>query len=339
MKSPTFWYKTTSFLAYLLWPLGSTYGLIVRIKSYFTRPKSFGIPIICVGNLTLGGAGKTPVALSLGKYFLSTGKKVGFLSRGYKGRLKGPIQINRNYHTAEKVGDEPLLLAQTAPTWIAKDRASGAREMIRRGINLIIMDDGHQNHSFKKTINFVVIDGTQGIGNGQVFPSGPLREFKGDGARRANAFIVIGKAHPFLKEFLQTYEKPCFQATIEPSPTFLDSFPQNPKKASFFAFAGIGNPQKFFDALKQIGLTLAGTKSFPDHHAYRPKEWNSLVAEARRRSATLITTEKDFVRLTKVQQKSVVPFPIEIKWSYWNKVVQYLKDNLDDPHTIPKERS
>ena len=236
MKSPAFWYKKSSFLAYLLWPIGFLYGLIVHVKHYFYRPQSIRVPIICVGNLTLGGTGKTPVVIALGQYFLSQGNKVGFLSRGYKGRIKGPVQINRNYHTAEKVGDEPLLLAQTAPTWVAKDRAAGAREMVRRGIDLIIMDDGHQNYSLKKTLSLVVIDGKQGLGNGYVFPAGPLREFKQAGAHRASAFIVMGKAQPSLKEFLQIYDKPCFQATIDPSSSLTT---HNFSKKSFFAFAGI----------------------------------------------------------------------------------------------------
>ncbi|MDC0349358.1 tetraacyldisaccharide 4'-kinase, partial [Alphaproteobacteria bacterium] len=284
-------------------------------------PTKVSVPVICVGNISLGGTGKTPLSISLAEHFLKKEKKVGFLTRGYGGRFKGPIRVNTNHHSAQDVGDEPLLLARVAPTWVAQDRVAGARQMIKKGINLIIMDDGHQNAFLHKDISFVVIDGQQGFGNKRVFPLGPLRESVADGLSRSDAIIIMGGASEELKEDLKGQNIPTFDAEV------------SLKKSELFsgkgvAFCGIGHPEKFFTSLENAGLDLVHKKSFPDHYPYKTFDILSLKKKAGEYKAPLLTTEKDWVRLCNKDKKDVIPLPIAIKWKKWKDVDTLLSKKI-----------
>lgn len=302
IKPPKFWFKPFSLSSFLLMPLGWIYGVIVLLRLKLTLPTRVKVPVICVGNLTLGGAGKTPVVLSLAKFFQSKKIKVGILTRGYGGSLKGPLRVSAS-QGAQEVGDEALLLAKEAPTWVSRDRAKGAQVMIHTGIQLILMDDGFQNPGLYKDLNLIVVDGAMGFGNGQVFPAGPLREFIRSGVARADAFVLMGKDSKVLNHL----NKPIFKATLVPTSSL-------PLTQKYFAFAGIGVPSKFFDSLKRDNAHVVGTEVFADHHPYTVEEFKQLLEKAQRLNAKLLTTEKDLMRLTPAQRKLVVSFPIEVNW-------------------------
>ncbi len=302
MIPPSFWQKPSSLLSLLLSPLGWIYGGLVFLRLKVTRPTKVSVPVICIGNLTLGGTGKTPVVLSLAKLFQHRKIKVGILTRGYGGSLEGPVKVEK-FHKAQDVGDEALLLAKSTPTWVARDRVKGAQMMVSAGIQLILMDDGFQNPGLFKDLSLVVVDGKQGFGNGQVFPAGPLREFLSTGVSRTDAFVLMGEN----SEFLEKFEKSVFKATLVPSTSL-------PAQQKYFAFAGIGFPEKFFESLKKAGVKVVGAASFGDHHPYRESEFKNLREQAQKLEAKLLTTEKDFVRLTPSQKKHVTPFPVDVKW-------------------------
>ena len=281
MRPPDLW-KSRGPLALLLSPLGMLYGLSVAVKAGGT-PWRCSACVICVGNLTAGGSGKTPVAIAVAQSLLARGDKVFFLTRGYGGRQSGPLLV-RDQNAAE-VGDEALLLARTAPTIVAHDRAEGAKLAVAQGAQVVVMDDGHQNFALAKDVSLVVVDGETGFGNGLMIPAGPLREPVGQGLSRADAVIVIGDGNPDLEKFSScvlrarlTAEGADFQGK------------------RVFAFAGIGRPEKFIASLKAAGAIVTGTRFFADHHPYTAAEIADLRREAQ--DAILVTTEKDLVRLT-----------------------------------------
>jgi tetraacyldisaccharide 4'-kinase len=254
--------------------------------------------VICVGNLTAGGSGKTPVAIALAKLLRVRGKNVFFLTRGYGGSEHGPVLIE-DTHRAAQVGDEALLLARAASTILARDRAQGAALADRLGADVIVMDDGHQNFSLAKTLSLVVVDGESGFGNGLMIPAGPLREPVAQGLARADAVIVVGQGHPDL----QGYAGPVLQARLVPQDDAL-------RGKRLFAFAGIGRPEKFQASLKDAGIDIAGWRSFADHHPYSDAELAALKTHA-----PLVTTTKDFVRLTPEQRAGIAVLEIEARFA------------------------
>lgn len=318
INAPKFWFRPHSLFSFLLRPLGWIYGTIVELRLKLTSPTKVGVPVICVGNLTMGGVGKTPVVLSLAKLFQQKKIKIGILIRGYGGRLKGPIRVGAS-HRAQEVGDEALLLAKVAPTWVSRNRVQGAEAMVHSGMQLILMDDGFQNPTLYKDLNIIVVDGATGFGNKQVFPAGPLREFLCLGLKRADCFVLMGQK---LK-VLDKVGKPVFNATFAPTSSV-------PPTQKYFAFAGIGIPSKFFESLKQAGVKVVGTESFPDHHAYSTEDFQRLQKKAERAGAKLLTTEKDWVRLSMDQRKLVDSFPIEVKWKSLEELKMFLKGKMDD---------
>ena len=237
IKSPVFWQKPLPFYWKSFSWLGSFYAWSVNRRIEKTVPVRVAVPVICVGNLSLGGTGKTPVALALANYFLKKGRKVGFVSRGYGGQIKGPLRVNTQHHSAEEVGDEPLLLARAAPTWVSHDRVLGAQAMIKKGINLVVMDDGHQNSSLYKDISIVVVDGLQGFGNKEVFPLGPLREGLDKGLARADVVVIVRPASESLRKDLAIYDGPIVLGDLSLAKTKIPS-------QKVLAFCGIGNPEK-----------------------------------------------------------------------------------------------
>ncbi len=289
MQAPDFW-RRDGLLAHLLSPLGGVYHLAGVLRRAATRPWQAPLPVICVGNLVAGGAGKTPVALSLLEILRERGLKPAALTRGYGGAAAGPLRVAPGEHDAAAVGDEALLLAAAAPTWVARDRVAGAKAAAADGANVIVMDDGFQNPSLKKDLSLLVIDAAYGLGNGRVMPAGPLRETPASGFARADAVVVVGEHYIGETEKNLSKDLPILRARLQPRDSTLAG-------QRVFAFAGIGRPEKFFDSLRGLGAELAGTESFPDHQPYTAATLARLRGAAQAAGARLVTTAKDAARL------------------------------------------
>jgi tetraacyldisaccharide 4'-kinase len=291
MREPAFWRRPEG-IASLLAPLAAAYGAVAAWR--MTRPgAAAGVPVVCIGNLTVGGAGKTPAAMAVAKLLQDAGRRPFVLSRGYGGRLAGPVQVDPDAHDAAEVGDEPLLLARVAPTIVARDRVAGAAAARAAGADVIVMDDGFQNPSLHKDISLVVIDGRRGIGNGKVLPAGPLRAPLDAQLARAHGLLVIGDPGGAAAALAVARALPVFRGRLEPDAAALAAL----RSHKVLAFAGIGDPEKFFATLHDAGIDVRAHQAFPDHHPYRRAEAAGLIARAERESLVLVTTEKDLVRL------------------------------------------
>ncbi|MGP1274536.1 MAG: tetraacyldisaccharide 4'-kinase [Caulobacterales bacterium] len=329
MRPPAFWNdkagrSSGAITRALLSPLGWAYAAAAASRIARTTPTMAGIPVICVGNLTLGGTGKTPVSAALLAMLDDMGAKPFALSRGWGGNLKGPIQVDAERHTADEVGDEPLLLARSAPAIISADRPAGAELARKSGAGIVVMDDGHQNPTLYKDFSFVVVDGETGWGPGTIFPAGPLREPVATGLARANAVIVMmpdGEAEPDLARLkLDTLEIPVFRAWLAPTAPV----PQG----RLLAFAGIGRPQKFFDGLKAAGGDLADAIQFPDHHRFTAADLRRLADLAQSWDARLITTTKDHVRLPADMRANVLDWPVQAVFADTARIRDCLQEVL-----------
>ncbi len=294
MREPSFWWRPHSWPSLVLAPFAWAYGAIAAIRLR-QQGAQIGIPVICVGNYTLGGAGKTPTVIALIELLRAEGQHPFVLSRGYRGTLKGPVLVDAAKHTAAEVGDEPLLLAASAPVVVSTDRVAGARLAAERGASVVVMDDGFQNPSLAKQLSLVVIDGKRGLGNGAVFPAGPLRAPLADQLERTDALVVVGDglAADDISSAAARRSGTVLRARLVADPADVTVL----KGKSVLAFAGIGDPEKFFATLRGCGIEIAATKSFADHHAYSQTELTALQAEALRHGATLVTTAKDLARL------------------------------------------
>ena len=303
MKTPVHW-KDKNIIAAALLPLGCLYALVTWLRMRFGRPRKTCAPVICVGNLTAGGSGKTPVAISLARLLQQVGKKPFFVTRGYGGRLQH-IMVDLARHTPQQVGDEPLLLAAAAPTVVDKERFEGAEMAIQNGADVIIMDDGFQNPSLYKDKSLLVIDGAAGMGNLWPVPAGPMREFLLQGIKRADAVIMLGEdKHNLLPKFNGL---PVFKGDVVPVKPVCD-------KPHAIAFAGIGRPQKFYQSLEDCGITLVKTKDFSDHHFYSREELMQLINEAKELNAALFTTSKDMVKIPADLRPNFNVLKIAVKW-------------------------
>ena len=299
MRAPEFW-KTDGLAAALLSPLGKFYGWSVLAREARAKPFRPKARVLCVGNLTAGGSGKTPVAIAISHILATAGRKITFLSRGYGGRLHGPLEIDPAHHSATDVGDEPLLLAAHGTTIVARDRAEGAALADAMGADVILMDDGFQNFQIAKDLALVAIDAATGFGNGCVIPAGPLREPVAQGLARADAIVLIGDGTPPLPPF----GGPILRAHIIPTT------PQALRGHSVVAFAGIGRPEKFFEMLHALGAQVVAAQSFADHHQFSIGEISGLKQTARAAGALLVTTEKDFARLVAAIRTDIIPVPV-----------------------------
>ncbi|HEY4076936.1 MAG TPA: tetraacyldisaccharide 4'-kinase [Rhizomicrobium sp.] len=299
MRAPDFW-QGRGLTATLLAPLGALYGASVAFKAKHAKPFVPGVPVICVGNLTAGGSGKTPIAIAVVEALKQRGLKPYFLTRGYGGSERGPALAYRA-HSAAVMGDEALLLVRAAPTVVARDRAAGAALATAKGANVLVMDDGHQNFTLRKDLSLVVVDAQTGFGNGLMLPAGPLREPVRQGLSRADAVILVGEGSPDLEDFTG----PVLRAQLAADGGTLDGKP-------VFAFAGIGRPEKFIASLEQSGALLTGSCFFADHHPYDDAEIDQLKMIAG--EATLVTTEKDFVRLTTTQREGIKILKVAAKF-------------------------
>jgi tetraacyldisaccharide 4'-kinase len=250
--------------------------------------------VICVGNLTVGGAGKTPTAILIARLLIDAGEKPIFLTRGYGGTLAGPLTVTPA-HSAAEVGDEPLLLARVAPTVVARDRVAGARHAKESGASVIVMDDGFQNPALAKDLSVLVIDGAGGIGNARVIPAGPLRAPLDAQLGRAHAILIVGEITGGAPPVIATRARhlPLFHAKLAPDPAAVAEL----ANARVLAFAAIGNPMKFFATIAEAGIKAPIQRAFGDHHRYRADEAAALIDEAERNGLTLLTTEKDLARM------------------------------------------
>lgn len=317
MKTPSYW-KNDCFVSKVLSPLGCLYTFATRLNIRKSKPKSVNKPVICIGNLTAGGTGKTPVALSIAELLQEQGRTPFFVSRGYGGKLKNIVVDNKS-HSAQDVGDEPLLLSEQAPVVVNPDRYQGALTAIKNGAEIIVMDDGYQNPGLKKDLSFLVFDGEFGCGNQQGIPAGPMRETLQDGLKRAQAVIIIGDDKHNLKE--QVGSLPVFFGKISPK------IPAETNK-KIIAFAGIGRPQKLYNSLQEVGFTVSESYDFPDHHQYTVKELKQLIDRAETLGIEIYTTTKDFVKIPAELRQKFNVLKIEIQWDDKNALTNFLKNNL-----------
>lgn len=308
MRPPRFWHDTPDHpAARLLAPLGRLYG--GRVAARMDRPGArAGCPVLCLGNFTLGGAGKTPTAITLALMLRAMGATPAFLSRGYGGRLPGPVRVEG--HGWRAVGDEPRLLAGYAPTIVARDRVAGAALCRASGADVIVMDDGLQNPSLGKDLALAVVDAGAGIGNGLPFPAGPLRAALSRQWPHVAGLVLIGDGAPGEAVAAEAARRglPVHRARLVPDGRAVAG-------RRVLAFAGIGRPEKFFASLREVGCEIAATRRFPDHHPFRAADLARLAAEAERLGADLATTEKDVSRLPPAFAERVRVLPVALRFA------------------------
>ncbi len=302
---PAFWRKRT-FLSFALLPLAWLYRFLHNIKFNHTDIWVAPRPVICIGNLMLGGSGKTPLVLSIAHKLEAQGLKVGVLSRGYRGQLTDATKVDIAVHSALDVGDEALMIANYVDCFIGRDKVQLAKLAIRAGADILLMDDGFQNPSLYQNLRIVVIDGQVGFGNGLGFPSGPMRESI-KALQRASWVVMMGEDKHQIFPLLKKHKIDVLRARTVPS-----QITEENKK--WLAFAGIGFPEKFFYHLSLTGYNVAHTKKFPNHHMMSYKEIMGLLAEAKSRDLSLITTEKDWMRLPRIFRRNIKCHRIELIW-------------------------
>lgn len=307
LRAPEFWRPGGGGLpALLLSPFSALYAGATR-RRVAREGWQAPVPVICCGNVTAGGAGKTTITIDLLERLHRRGVNAHGLLRGYGGRLKGPVRVDPDRHDSRDVGDEALLLAGVAPSWVSVDRAAGAREAIAAGAQAIVMDDGLQNPTLAKSLSLLVIDGGFGFGNGRVIPAGPLREPVA-AAARAHAAVLIGRDDTGVLAALPP-ELPVLRARLVPGPetTMLAGRP-------VLAFAGIANPRKFFDTLTEAGVIVVGRQSFADHYPYDDTDIRALLKEAEALHALPVTTRKDIVRVPPAWRDRIAVASIGVAW-------------------------
>ncbi len=299
LNQPDWWYENQRLLnrsiAFLLQPAGAAYNLAHRIRTRWHAPYESRLPVVCVGNFTIGGGGKTPTAIHISKLYKQQGMKPVFLTRGYGGREAGPYLVDPKRDDAVKVGDEPLLLARHAPTLVSRSRKKGAQFIEGLEADVIIMDDGFQNPTLKKDLCVITIDNQSGLGNEKIFPAGPLRASLRWQAPRANLILMIGAEAPH--ECLVKIQRKGFAGDVLEATTAPVETPDWLQDKSIVAYTGIARPQKFMDTLTQQGAQISAFYAFPDHYRFRENDAKSLLAAAESSNAVLVTTEKDWVRI------------------------------------------
>ena len=330
MREPGFWHRPSSFVSLLLLPLGALYGAVAARR---LQREGFdaGIPVLCVGNYHVGGAGKTPMVLALTSMLRDLGETPVVLSRGYGGRLHGPVRVDPDRHAAADIGDEPLMMARTVPVVVARDRISGVALARSQGASVILMDDGFQNPAIAKDASLIVIDGDRGLGNGLVFPAGPLRAPLPPQLARTDALIVVGDgtAAASVATAIAAQGKPVLLAHLRADDASVASL----RGKRVLAFAGIGDPLRFFRTLRASGIEIVRERAFADHHLYAQAEIEALIAEAKPDALTLVTTEKDLARLRSGGRlasyaQEIVPFAVTLEFDDAAKLRTFVTDRL-----------
>ena len=324
MREPGFWHGPASFNAHLLKPLAALYGAVAAQRLRRKGLKA-GIPVLCVGNYHVGGAGKTPTVLALAKLLRELGETPVVLSRGYGGKLRGPVRVDPARHAASDVGDEPLMMADALPVVVSRKRAEGVPLARAQGATVILMDDGFQSPAIVKDASLIVIDGARGIGNGQVFPAGPLRAPLRPQLARTDALVIVGagSAANTIAAEIAAQTKPVLSARLKPDEAQVAEL----RDKRVLAFAGIGDPARFFNTLRASGIEVAAERAFADHHPYSEAEIESLWAEAKRDGLTLVTTEKDLARL-RDRSEHIVPFKVTLAFDDPALLRKFIADRL-----------
>lgn len=328
-NTPSFWYPKDKidlpFKVKMLKPLSCLYRIGFTIHQGMRDAKKAEIPVICIGNLSVGGTGKTPTCISFVQHLLETGlfKAPYFLMRGYGGAERGPVIVDLDKHSAWDVGDEPLILAQHAPTIISADRYAGAQLAAAQGADVVIMDDGLQNPGIHKDLKIIVVNGEMGFGNGLMIPAGPLREPLASGLKKADSFFFIGQDASKAKKLLPE-DVPVFDAKLEADKAKLPD-----KKQKYLAFAGLGYPEKFFNFLTdELGYDIVETLAFADHCPYRRQDVQDLRKRAKQQDALLITTEKDYLRLPRGYKDDIFTVPVSMTFKAPKKLQTFIKEAL-----------
>ncbi len=329
MKAPGFWYPTSEgvpWQARMLAPLAGLYAAGTRARLRRAPGHAPAVPVICVGNINAGGTGKTPTVIALVERLIASGRSPVIVSRGYGGRIAGPERVDPARHSAEDVGDEPLLLAAFAPVWVSRDRTEGVRSAEADGADVILFDDGFQDPSVPKALSLVVVDAAAGFGNGRVLPAGPLREPVATGLKRASALVSIGAPESqaaFVRRWGRAVPCPHMEAALDPLPTGLPW-----RGLRVLAFAGIGRPEKFFGTLDALGAEILRAVPLGDHQPLTPALMTRLEGEAKLRGAQLVTTEKDAVRLPASFRQKVVTLPVRLRFGAPEKLDALLETAL-----------
>lgn len=311
MRAPGFWTSPKGLLATLLSPLGTLYARATARRLAAGPREKMPVPVICVGNINAGGTGKTPTVMAVTERLRDLYHEPHIVSRGHGGNLTEVTEVDPRRHTAAQTGDEPLLLSAFARTWVARDRAAGAKAAIAAGATVVVLDDGLQNPSLAYDLSIVVVDAETGFGNGFCLPAGPLREPATVGLARADLLLSIGDdaAQTKFNDTPLPHTLPHIRATLEPLQTGMD-WTDTP----MIAFAGIGRPEKFFATLRGLGATVLRTEGLSDHQPLSTALLNRLESEARSKSAQLVTTEKDAARLPPAYRSKVITLPVRLKF-------------------------
>jgi tetraacyldisaccharide 4'-kinase len=325
MRAPEFWWSRPDRrgpLPVLLSPLGRLYAAATARRLRMGTPETAEVPVICVGNLVAGGSGKTPVAIALAERLGARGHAVRILTRGYGGRLPGPLRVDPDRHRAADVGDEALLLAAFAPVWVARDRVAGAKAATGAGADVLILDDGFQDPALAKALSIVVADAGRGFGNGLCLPAGPLREPVGVGLARADLVVSLGSPEVqdgFRRLWGSSIPCPVLEGALVPLPTGMDW-----QGLRALAFAGIGDPEKFFSTLRGLGAEVVRAVPLDDHQPIPPALLARLRQEAAALGAELVTTEKDAVRLDPGERGGILTLPVRLVLEDWAGIDRHL---------------
>ena len=322
IKTPHFWTEL-SWQSVILFPVSYIWRFGHYAQQKILNTKETENPVICVGNLTVGGSGKTPVVITLCRFLSGIGKSTSILTRGFGGKEKGPIFVSTNLHQSLDVGDEPLMMAHSLDVCVSRNRPLGANHILdKKKYDCIVMDDGLQNPTLKKDLNIAVFDGKFGIGNGFLLPAGPMRQKLEVGIQNIDLVIFNGKDETGLGQKIPPHI-PIFTGELQPDEEIVEKM----KNRRVYGFAGIGNPSRFFKTLNNIGADLVGEAHFADHHPYTDADLTQLYEEAMQSGAELVTTQKDWMRLPSDWRDRVLTVPVRIHFSADDtiKIVSFLE--------------